>query len=106
MAADIYTHPTAAGHGGWSLYTGAVSWYYRVVLEDLLGLKLRGAELAIEPQLPQEWRGEEVVLAVKVRGTEVTIVIRQGEKKGLICNGAAAEAIPLDGGVYAVEVFV
>jgi len=33
LAADIYTNPKAYGRGGWSIYTGAASWYYRVLRE-------------------------------------------------------------------------
>lgn len=39
VAADIYS-ASHAGRGGWSWYTGAASWYYRIMLEYVLGLKL------------------------------------------------------------------
>ncbi len=38
VAADIYSEQYA-GRGGWSWYTGAASWYYRIMLEYVLGLK-------------------------------------------------------------------
>ncbi|MCL1788936.1 MAG: hypothetical protein FWG33_01100, partial [Oscillospiraceae bacterium] len=33
LAADIYTSPKAYGRGGWSIYTGAAGWYYKVLSE-------------------------------------------------------------------------
>ena len=38
VSADIYGGDFG-GRGGWSWYTGAASWYYRIVLEHLLGLR-------------------------------------------------------------------
>ncbi len=39
ISADIYSGQFA-GRGGWSWYTGAASWYYRITLEYVLGIKL------------------------------------------------------------------
>ncbi|MCL2004122.1 MAG: hypothetical protein FWG72_09000 [Oscillospiraceae bacterium] len=35
LAADVYGHPAHLGRGGWSHYTGAAAWFYRVLLEAL-----------------------------------------------------------------------
>jgi cellobiose phosphorylase len=35
LAADVYSHPAHLGRGGWSHYTGAASWFYRVLTEAL-----------------------------------------------------------------------
>lgn len=55
MAADIYTNPNAYGHGGWSLYTGSAGWFYRMVLEGLLGLGLLNGDVQTvsPPVLPK-----------------------------------------------------
>lgn len=53
VAADIYSGDRS-GRGGWSWYTGAASWFYRIMLENLLGLKL-GADqtlLSAAPLIP------------------------------------------------------
>lgn len=39
VSADIYAG-MHSGRGGWSWYTGAAAWYYRIMLENVLGLKL------------------------------------------------------------------
>jgi cyclic beta-1,2-glucan synthetase len=33
LAADVYSNPEHFGRGGWTHYTGAASWYYRVAME-------------------------------------------------------------------------
>jgi cyclic beta-1,2-glucan synthetase len=56
VAADIYAAPAPAGRGGWSWYTGAAGWLYRAGLESILGIRIAGNELAIEPCIPRAWR--------------------------------------------------
>ena len=52
LPADVYTAPDRRGEAGWTWYTGSAGWYFRVVTEELLGLKLREGKLYIEPNLP------------------------------------------------------
>ena len=52
LAADVYSATGRQGEAGWSWYTGSALWYFRVVTQDLLGLKLRDGKLHIEPRLP------------------------------------------------------
>jgi cyclic beta-1,2-glucan synthetase len=47
------------GRGGWTWYTGAAGWFRRIALENLLGLRLKGGVLYIEPALPSSWDGYE-----------------------------------------------
>ena len=53
MCADIYGGQPA-GRGGWSFYTGSGSWYYKVFLEDLLGIRLSAGNRILElyPRIP------------------------------------------------------
>jgi cyclic beta-1,2-glucan synthetase len=55
VAADVYTAKGQLGRGGWTWYTGAASWMYRVGLEGILGFRKRGATLFIEPRAPASW---------------------------------------------------
>jgi cyclic beta-1,2-glucan synthetase len=57
IAADIYQLDGHVGMGGWSWYTGAASWYYRVWVEDVLGLSLSGSTLSLNPNIPETWEG-------------------------------------------------
>ena len=67
VAADIYSGINA-GRGGWSWYTGAAAWLYRIMLEHVLGLKM-GADntvISAEPIIPfeAEVRRENVLIKI------------------------------------------
>jgi cyclic beta-1,2-glucan synthetase len=57
---DVYAVPPHTGRGGWTWYTGSASWMYRAGLESILGFKLRGERLQIDPCIPQGWREFEI----------------------------------------------
>ena len=60
VSADVYTNTAHMGRAGWSFYTGAAAWYYKVGTEEILGLKKRGNRLYIAPCVPEEWEEYEV----------------------------------------------
>ena len=76
VAADIYSLETQMGRGGWTWYTGSAGWMYRVWLEEVLGFKLRGDRLSIEPALPANWPG--YVLTFRYGRTEYRIEVENG----------------------------
>ncbi len=55
VAADVYAVSPHTGRGGWTWYTGSAGWMYRLVMESLLGLRLEGTQLRIEPCIPATW---------------------------------------------------
>ena len=55
VAADTYAAAHQKGRGGWTWYTGAAAWMYRAGLETILGFKLRGDLLSVEPAIPRNW---------------------------------------------------
>ncbi|QKJ86935.1 Cyclic beta 1-2 glucan synthetase [Paramixta manurensis] len=55
MSADIYSVAPHIGRGGWSWYTGSAGWAYRLLTEELLGIKRYGTTFAIHAQLPHDW---------------------------------------------------
>jgi cellobiose phosphorylase len=57
MAADVYAVSPHQGRGGWTWYTGAAGWTYRLLLESLLGLEVKGSKLCLRPCLPLGWSG-------------------------------------------------
>ncbi|HVP57998.1 MAG TPA: hypothetical protein VMU02_07845 [bacterium] len=57
VAADVYRLPGLIGHGGWSWYTGAASWMYQAWVGEVLGLKVRGDHLELDPVIPGWWEG-------------------------------------------------
>ena len=57
---DVYAVPPHTGRGGWTWYTGSAGWMYRAGLESILGFKLHGAHLRIDPCVPRWWRDFEI----------------------------------------------
>jgi cyclic beta-1,2-glucan synthetase len=57
---DVYAVPPHTGRGGWTWYTGSAGWMYRAALEYILGFKLSGDSLRIDPCIPRGWREFEI----------------------------------------------
>ncbi len=60
IAADVYSAPQHLGRGGWTWYTGSASWMYRLGVEKILGLQLKGKQLTIKPCVPAGWNEFEI----------------------------------------------
>ncbi len=76
VAADVYSLESQPGRGGWTWYTGSAGWMYRVWLEEVLGFKLRGNRLSIEPAIPEDWPG--YVITFRYGRTEYRIEVQNG----------------------------
>ena len=85
LAADVYSNPQHVGRGGWNWYTGAAAWYFRTVEEELLGLKLRGGKLKIEPSLPDSWDGFSAIW--RGNDAEFNITVKKTGKKSVTVDG-------------------
>jgi cyclic beta-1,2-glucan synthetase len=57
VTADIYSHGSNAGRGGWTWYTGSAGWLYRLIVESLLGFAREHDRLRFAPCLPAGWDG-------------------------------------------------
>ncbi len=56
MSADIYGAPPHTGRGGWTWYTGAAGWMYRLSWRHLSVLQSgRGQVCALTPLIPEHW---------------------------------------------------
>ncbi len=55
MAADVYAAPPWTGRGGWTWYTGAAAWAYRLGIEAILGLRPSRAGWRLDPHIPASW---------------------------------------------------
>ncbi len=113
MAADVYSEPPHVGRGGWTWYTGSAGWMYQAGMEWILGFRLRGTTLLIDPCIPRAWPGFEMTF--RYHSATYEIVVRN---PGGVCRGVAsaeldgralsagAAAIPLadDGATHRVSV--
>jgi cellobiose phosphorylase len=83
MCADIYGVPPHIGRGGWTWYTGAAGWMYRLTVETLLGLQLEVDHLRIAPCVPAEW--DSYKIHYRYRDTVYHITVKRvGEASGQV----------------------
>jgi cyclic beta-1,2-glucan synthetase len=61
VAADIYSVSPHVGRGGWTWYTGSAGWMYRAGLERILGFRVQGGSLLLDPCIPKAWPGFNIV---------------------------------------------
>jgi cyclic beta-1,2-glucan synthetase len=107
VAGDVYGAPPHIGRGGWSWYTGAAGWLYRVAVETLLGLRLHGDHLTLAPCMPEHWTS--FTLTVCRGATVYRIAVERGAPEVLLDGGpCAGDAIPWlgDGNAHSVRVVV
>jgi cyclic beta-1,2-glucan synthetase len=110
VAADVYSVPPHTGRGGWTWYTGSAGWMYRVAVEALLGIRLRGGALHIDPCIPRMWPRYEVVYAPPDAEYRIEVVNPDGVCRGVVrieVDGAAVTGdIPIvrDGSPHTVRV--
>jgi cyclic beta-1,2-glucan synthetase len=78
IAADVYRLPGRIGCGGWSWYTGAAAWMYRAWVEEVLGLKVRGDRMQLNPVIPGWWEG----FSLRYRHGEAIYEIRVENPEG------------------------
>ncbi|MGD0145166.1 MAG: glycosyl transferase family 36, partial [Rhizomicrobium sp.] len=83
--ADVYSMPPHVGRGGWTWYTGSAGWMYRVTLEWLLGFRLQGENLAIDPCIPHDWPSFEIVFRHRSSRYEISV-----ENPLNVCRGILA----------------
>ncbi|MBN8728461.1 MAG: cyclic beta 1-2 glucan synthetase [Xanthomonadales bacterium] len=108
VAADVLAVPPHTGRGGWTWYTGAAGWMYRLIVESLLGIHREGDALAFRPHLPRTW--PEAVVTYRFGDGTYRITLRHGNGAAtrVILDGEPLEGARLpmtrDGGTHEVEV--
>jgi cyclic beta-1,2-glucan synthetase len=91
VAADVYAEPPHVGRGGWTWYTGSAGWLYRAGLESILGIRIRGTRLVVDPRIPRAWRG--FTVALRFRSARYTIVVENPDGG----TGGGLSSVHLDG---------
>ncbi len=112
-AADVYAEYPHVGRGGWTWYTGSAGWMYRAGLEWLLGFRLRGAVLHLDPCIPHAWRRFDIAFRYHASRYEIAVENPNGATRGIstievdgIPLAAAGGRVPLtsDGATHRVRV--
>src|SRR3546814_13040389 len=63
------------GRGGWTWYTGAAAWTWRLAVEEILGVRLIQNELQIRPSLPRDWDRAEMTFRRGAATIAVTLQV-------------------------------
>jgi cellobiose phosphorylase len=83
VCADVYGAPPHTGRGGWTWYTGSASWLYRIGLEAILGFRLRGTRLELDPCVPRGWPGYEITYRHRSATYHVVVENSGGSGRGV-----------------------
>ncbi|PRQ07167.1 GH36-type glycosyl hydrolase domain-containing protein [Enhygromyxa salina] len=95
VAADIYSEPPHVGRGGWTWYTGAAGWLYRLSVERLLGVRRSEGRITLAPTLPRAWPSAELVLRDGQTVYRVQITKRDLGREVIACTvDGVAVAVP------------
>ena len=89
IAADVYGVPPHVGRGGWTWYTGSASWFYRLGLEAILGVRRQGDVLCIEPRIPSAWPGFSITYRFGKTVYEIEVARQDGEAGEVTLDGVA-----------------
>jgi len=82
-AGDVYAEPPHTGRGGWTWYTGSAGWMYRAGVEWILGFRLRGDVLRLDPCIPRDWPGFSMTFRYHSARYEIEVVSPGGEMRGV-----------------------
>ena len=83
VAGDIYAEPPHVGRGGWTWYTGSAGWMYRTGLESMLGFRLRGSVLHLDPCIPRAWRRFEITFRYHSSSYAIVVQNPHGVARGV-----------------------
>ncbi|MFN2383160.1 MAG: GH36-type glycosyl hydrolase domain-containing protein, partial [Gemmatimonadota bacterium] len=92
--ADVYAEPPHVGRGGWTWYTGSAGWMYRAGIEWILGFRLRGTMLHIDPCIPRDWPGFEISFRYHSARYELVVENPHGVMKGVASAELDGEVVP------------
>ncbi|MDY0087961.1 MAG: glucoamylase family protein, partial [Coriobacteriia bacterium] len=117
VAADVYAVPPHVGRGGWTWYTGSASWFYRVAVQHLLGLRLMAEDgqrcFTVDPCVPKTWSGFEMTYRDGETTYRITVENPRGVNRGVAwveLDGAVLDepfvALTEDGAEHRVRVML
>jgi len=92
-AADVYAAAPHVGRGGWTWYTGSAGWMYRAGVEWILGFRLRGTVLHLDPCIPRAWRGFQVSFRYHSSRYEIRLENPRGATRGVSSVEVDGQAI-------------
>jgi len=113
--ADIYSTPPHVGRGGWTWYTGSAGWMYRAGLESILGFRLQGQTLLIDPCIPKTWPRFAIVFRYNSARYDIEVENPGGVSRGVVraeldgvalCGNQARVPLVDDGMTHRVQIIL
>lgn len=83
------------GMGGWTWYTGSASWFQKVIVDWILGVRATKNGLVIDPCIPDDWKGYSVKRLF--RGTIYHIKVFRKSTKTKSLNYLKVDGKKIDG---------
>ena len=113
IAADVYDIDENKGTGGWSWYTGSSSWYYKALVQYIIGLNIENNYLTFNPCINKLWKNIDIHYKNKTSMYNIKIKNINESSQGVdkvIVNGEIKEDKRIylkdDGKIYNIEVFM
>jgi len=111
VAGDVAGAPQHGGRGGWSWFTGSAAWLHRLGLEAILGIRLQGGGVRIDPCIPPDWPSYQVELQRGASLYRFRIENPDGVSRGVVkvvLDGKVLEEpwVPLEEGEEEHDVWV
>jgi cyclic beta-1,2-glucan synthetase len=110
LASDVYSGGELSQRGGWTWYTGAAGWFYRAILEYVLGLRINADTMRVVPCVPLAWNSFEV--SIQLPGIDYVVQMQRGRagEGVLLFDGVSltGDTVPLmrDGQRHTVRLVV
>ena len=103
ICADIYSTQPHVGRGGWTWYTGSAGWIHRAGLEGILGFRLRGASLFLDPCMPKAWPGFKIAFRYHSARYDIEVENPAGICRGVVHAELDGVALPGNGARVPLE---
>ena len=98
MAADVYSNPRHVERDGWTWYNASAGWIQRAGIESILGLRLQGQVLHLDPCIPKSWPGFQMTIRHRSARYEIEVENPDGAGHGIASaqlDDATIETRPL-----------
>jgi cyclic beta-1,2-glucan synthetase len=94
MSGDVYAEPPHVGRGGWTWYTGSAGWFYRAATEWILGFRVRGTILSIDPCVPRSWPNYSINFRYHSATYKIKVENPRGVSRGVARVEFDGKAVP------------
>jgi len=103
ICADVYSQAPHIGRGGWTWYTGSAAWMYRMSLEGVLGFRLTGETLRIDPCIPRHWPSFGIVFLHRSTTYDIVVDNPDGVCRGVVAVRLDDTALPVSTPIVLVD---